>query len=63
MAKTVQYAFYFDSSKCTGCKTCQVACKETYKLGVNNLYRRVFEYQGGAMGKTAEATSRMGVRL
>ena len=51
MAKTVQYAFYFDSSKCTGCKTCQVACKETYKLGVNNLYRRVFEYQGGTWEK------------
>ena len=32
-----QYAFYFDSNKCSGCKTCQVACKETYKLPVNNL--------------------------
>ena len=42
-----QYAFHFDSNKCTGCKTCQVACKETYKLPVNNLYRKVLNYQGG----------------
>ena len=32
-----QYAFYFDYNKCSGCKTCQVACKVTYKLPVNNL--------------------------
>lgn len=43
-----QYAFYFDSSKCTGCKTCQVACKETYKLAPDNLWRRVYDYQGGS---------------
>lgn len=42
-----QYAFYFDSSKCTGCKTCQVACKETYNLAPDNLWRRVYDYQGG----------------
>ncbi len=47
-----QYAFYFDSSKCTGCKTCQVACKETYKLPVNNLWRRVYNYQGGTWKPT-----------
>ena len=47
-----QYAFHFDSSICTGCKTCQVACKETYKLPVNNLYRRVYNYQGGAWKPT-----------
>ena len=44
----MQYAFYFDGTKCTGCKTCQVACKETYHLPVNNLYRRVFNYVGGS---------------
>ena len=42
-----QFAFYFDQGKCTGCKTCQVSCKETYKLPVNNLYRKVLNYQGG----------------
>ena len=42
-----QFAFYFDQGKCTGCKTCQVSCKETYKLPANNLYRKVLNYQGG----------------
>lgn len=42
-----QYAFYFDSSICTGCKTCQVSCKETHGLGASNLWRRVYNYEGG----------------
>ncbi len=42
-----QYAFYFDSTSCTGCKACQVACKETYKLPIDNLWRKVYNYQGG----------------
>ena len=32
-----QYGFYFDSAKCTGCKTCQVACKENHHLPAHNL--------------------------
>lgn len=43
-----QYAFYFNSQVCTGCKTCQVACKETYKLPTDNLWRKVINYQGGS---------------
>ena len=50
-----QFAFYFDQGKCTGCKTCQVACKETYKLPTNNLYRKVLNYQGGSW-ELSEAT-------
>ncbi|MDR0500896.1 MAG: 4Fe-4S binding protein [Coriobacteriales bacterium] len=43
-----QYGFYFDSDKCTGCKTCQVVCKETYGLPVDTLWRKVLNYQGGS---------------
>jgi anaerobic dimethyl sulfoxide reductase subunit B (iron-sulfur subunit) len=43
-----QYAFYFDSDRCTGCKTCQVACKETYGLPTDTLWRKVLNYQGGS---------------
>lgn len=43
-----QYAFHFDSAQCTGCKTCQVVCKENHKLPTDNLWRRVVEYQGGS---------------
>lgn len=47
------YGFYFDSAKCTGCKTCQVACKENHKLAADNLWRRVYSYQGGTWEETA----------
>ncbi|MDR0514285.1 MAG: 4Fe-4S dicluster domain-containing protein [Coriobacteriaceae bacterium] len=43
-----QYGFYFDSDRCTGCKTCQVACKETYGLPADTLWRRVLNYQAGS---------------
>ena len=60
-----QYAFYFDSNKCSGCKTCQVACKETYKLPVNNLYRKVLNYQGGHLGtqRSGQLRAQRRVRL
>ena len=51
-----QYAFYFDSDACTGCKACQVACKETYQLGSDNLYRRVYNYQGGSWALNGSET-------
>ncbi|EAB5473335.1 dimethyl sulfoxide reductase subunit B, partial [Salmonella enterica] len=25
---TTQYGFFIDSSRCTGCKTCELACKD-----------------------------------
>lgn len=48
-----QYAFYFDSASCTGCKTCQVSCKECYHLPTENLYRHVLNYAGGSWDKTS----------
>lgn len=43
----MQYGFYINSSKCTGCKTCQLSCKDEKdnSLGIN--FRRVYEYGGG----------------
>jgi len=42
-----QLTFYFDSSKCSGCKTCQVACKDKNNLDVGVLWRRVYEVGSG----------------
>jgi anaerobic dimethyl sulfoxide reductase subunit B (iron-sulfur subunit) len=42
-----QLGFYIDMSKCTGCKTCQVACKDKNDLEVGRNFRRVVEYSGG----------------
>ncbi len=42
-----QYAFYFDSTACSGCKACQIACKDKHGLEVGRLWRRVYEVSGG----------------
>lgn len=42
-----QYGFYFDASKCTGCKTCMVACKDKNNLPVGMNFLRVTEFSGG----------------
>ncbi len=33
--------FYFDATMCTGCRTCQVACKDKNRLDVGTLFREV----------------------
>ena len=39
--------FFVDAARCTGCKTCEMACRDAYRLGDAPSYRRVFEYAGG----------------
>lgn len=43
----MRYAFTFDASACTGCKSCQVACKDKNALPAGVLWRRVYEVSGG----------------
>ena len=40
--------FVYDITRCTGCKACQVACKDKNNLPEGDYYRRVdiFEYEG-----------------
>ena len=54
MAK--QYAFYFNSNLCTGCKACQVACKDKWDLDVGITWRRVVEYSGGEWTANTDGT-------
>ncbi len=42
-----QLAFYFDASGCSGCKTCQVACKDKHDSPMGVRWRRVYEVCGG----------------
>ncbi|MFO7584129.1 MAG: DmsC/YnfH family molybdoenzyme membrane anchor subunit [Anaerolineales bacterium] len=49
------YAFTFDASACTGCKACQVACKDKNNLPVGVLWRRVFEVSGGDWAQAGNA--------
>jgi len=50
-----QYAFFFDASQCSGCKACQLACKDKHNLGPGVLWRRVYEVSGGSWRKQGEA--------
>lgn len=43
--------FYFDSTRCVGCKTCQVACKLKNHLPAGVTYRAVANYQVGEYPK------------
>ena len=42
------YAFVLDASACSGCKACQVACKDKNRLPLGVLWRRVYEVSGGS---------------
>ena len=43
----MRYAFAFDAAACTGCKACQMACKDKNQLPAGVLWRRVYEVAGG----------------
>lgn len=40
--------FYFDSTRCHGCRTCQIACKDKNRLDVGVLFRNVKTYSVGS---------------
>ncbi|MGE5679304.1 MAG: DMSO/selenate family reductase complex B subunit [Bacillota bacterium] len=50
-----QYAFFYDSSNCSGCKACQAACKDKNNLEVGVLWRRVYEVNSGGWTKRGDA--------
>lgn len=43
-----QYGFFFDQRRCTGCKTCEVACKDYHDLPGELAFRTIIEYTGGS---------------
>jgi anaerobic dimethyl sulfoxide reductase subunit B (iron-sulfur subunit) len=46
-----QYAFVVNSDACSGCKTCQVACKDKHDIPVGIQWRRVYEVTAGSWQK------------
>jgi len=54
-----QYGFYFNGPRCTGCKTCTLACKDYKDLSCDLALRSVMEYAGGAWF-TDETTGLLG---
>ena len=51
------YAFILDASACSGCKACQVACKDKNGLPTGVLWRRVYEVSGGSWKQEEAAWS------
>lgn len=49
-----QLGFFIDSSRCSGCKACQVACKDKHNLEVGRRFRRVYEVNGGGFIATGQ---------
>ncbi len=50
------YGFHFDASRCTGCKTCVLACKDAYDLSTAVAYRQVYEYGGGGWSRNDDGS-------
>ena len=48
-----QYGFHFDGTRCTGCKTCVLACKDKNNLPNDINFRNVYEYGGGTWNQDA----------
>lgn len=46
-----QQGFRFIQSRCNGCKTCEVACKDYHGLKDETALRTVYEYAGGSWQK------------
>ena len=42
-----QYGFHFNARRCTGCKTCMLACKDCKDLGPSVSFRQIYEVAGG----------------
>ncbi|MDR0514985.1 MAG: 4Fe-4S dicluster domain-containing protein [Coriobacteriaceae bacterium] len=40
--------FYYDQTRCVGCKTCQISCKDVNGLALGKLFRRVASYETGS---------------
>ena len=52
----MQYGFYFNGRRCTGCKTCVLACKDLHDLPSSIAFRQVYEYGGGSWRRQPDGT-------
>ena len=47
----MQLGFVHESKFCTGCRTCQIACKDKHVNEVGQNFRRVTDFEGGNFAK------------
>ncbi len=58
-----QYGFYFDNTRCTGCRTCTMACKDYKDLDQKHAFRNVCDYEGGELTVGDDGTVVSGVYM
>ncbi|MDO5531608.1 DMSO/selenate family reductase complex B subunit [Sutterella sp.] len=56
-----QKGFFIDVSRCTGCRTCSIACADKNGTPIGLYYRRVTEFEGGEWKENADGTWRQNV--
>ncbi|MGA6925370.1 MAG: DMSO/selenate family reductase complex B subunit [Desulfosarcina sp.] len=49
-------AFFLDLQRCTGCKTCVIACRDKNDLGPGIRWRRVVEFCGGSWQRRTDGS-------
>lgn len=52
-----QLGFHVDMQRCTGCRTCTIACKDKHDLPVGQNFRRVIEVSGGSWTEDSGGTA------
>ncbi len=52
---SVQYGFYIDSSRCTGCHACEMACRDKNNSEPGENYRTVSETRGGGFAPSGDS--------
>lgn len=55
-----QMGFYVDMNHCSGCRCCQVACKDKNDVSVGAFFREVFDFEGDAFPDTWAASLSLG---
>lgn len=52
----MQYGFHFNAKRCTGCKTCMLACKDVKNLDSSVSFRQIYEVGGGGWTRGADGS-------
>ena len=50
------YGFFFDNSRCTGCRTCAMACRDCRDARRGVSLRKVYDVEGGATVLSGDGT-------
>lgn len=48
--------FFYDNTRCTGCRTCVLACKDYHDHGPDMAFRMVIDYEGGSWHLDADGS-------